>query len=115
MDCRIKGFGACMIGGFPHREADSFFHHALERLRKVTVHNVVPSLFTMGGFPINRIPKHFEARCLATHPDIVVLQFATSDLVVPVRRYRHHDGSISAAHRTTSATPSTHSDRLKWF
>lgn len=115
MDYRIRGFGACMIEGFPHRYEDSCFHHALEQLRKETAHNIISSLFTMGGFPINRIPKHLESKCLAARPDIVVLQFGTSDLVVPVRRQRRSDGSISAAHRSTSANPATQFDRLKWL
>jgi lysophospholipase L1-like esterase len=69
----------------------------------------------MGGFPIHRIPKHLEARCLAAQPDIVVLQFGTSDLVVPIRRRHRSDGSISAAHRSTSANPPTQLDRVKWY
>ena len=92
-----------MIGGFPHRQEDSFFHHTLRRLEHVAGCVLVPSIYTFGGFPVTRVPKHFKARCLDTHPDIVVLQFATSDLVVPVR----HDGSGSrpANHQVTVAAP----------
>jgi lysophospholipase L1-like esterase len=104
-----------MIEGFPHRYEDSCFHHALEKLRKEVAHNIIASRFTMGGFPINRIPKHLEAKCLAAQPDIVVLQFASSDLVVPVRRHHRSDGSVSASHRKTSANPATQLDRLKWL
>jgi lysophospholipase L1-like esterase len=104
-----------MIGGFPHRSEDSCFHYAVEKLRKESAQNVIPSLFTMGGFPINRIPKHLEAKCLAADPDIVVVQFATSDLVVPIRRkFSRQSGSVTAASRSVSANPPTLFDRLKW-
>ena len=114
MDCRIKGFGACMIGGFPHRQEDSFFHLAIERLRKQTEINLIPSVFTLGGFPITRVPKHLGARCLNEQPDIVVLQFASSDLIVPLRKH-HHSGSSSPAHRKVSTNLPAFGDRLKWY
>jgi lysophospholipase L1-like esterase len=115
MDCRIRGFGACMIGGFPHRQEDSFFHQALERLRKETSHNLIGSVFTLGGFPVTRAPKHVASRCLSANPDIVVVQFATTDLVVPIRRRRRRDGSISSVSGRTSASTASTFDRLKWL
>ena len=111
--CHIRGFGACMIGGFPHRQEDSFFHHAVERLRQETGQDIVDSLFTMGGFPVTRVPRHFHARCLAAEPDIVVLQFGSSDLVVPVRHRPQASSSISVQ-RHVSARRATALDRLNW-
>jgi len=102
-----------MIGGFPHRQEDSFLHLAVERLRRETKHHIVDSLFTMGGFPITRVPKHLQARCLAVRPDIVVLQFGSSDLIVPVRRHHHH-GSSTPVHHNVSARLPNLLDRLKW-
>ncbi len=101
-----------MIGGFPHRQEDSFLHLAVERLRRETKHHIVDSLFTMGGFPITRVPKHFEARCLAARPNIVVLQFGSSDLIVPVRR--HHHGSGTPIHQNVAAQSPNLLDRSKW-
>ena len=98
-----------MIGGFPHRQEDSFFHHAIERLRLETAHNIIDSLFTFGGFPVTRVPKHLKNRCLAAHPDIVVLQFGSSDLVVPLR-HRHH----GSRDRQVSKQPPTRLDQMKW-
>jgi hypothetical protein len=114
MDLKIKAFGACMIGGFPFRYEDSFFHLAVERLQKETSLQLIPSIFTFGGFPVTRIIKHLEPRCLTDHPDIVVIQFASSDLIVPVRR-NHHDNHISSAHRKVSTASPSLADRLKWF
>lgn len=91
-----------------------FFHHALERLRRESAPNLIPSLFTLGGFTVTRVPKHVDSRCLAAHPDIVVLQFASTDLIVPIRRKRHRDGSSAPVPHDPAAHPATGIDRLKW-
>ncbi len=102
-----------MIGGFPHRFEDSFFHQATERLRKITDHKLTTSQFTFGGFPITRVPKHFQPRCLEARPDIVVLQFATSDLIVPIRKQSNHLGTVPAQ-RNVLANPARLRHWLKW-
>ena len=113
MDFKIRAFGACMIGGFPHRYEDSCFHLAVERLRQETGHNLIPSIYTMGGFPVTRALKHLPARCLAAKPDIVVVQFGPSDLVVPLRRH-HHRHQDSAVKRKVSTAHAGATDRLRW-
>jgi len=102
-----------MIGGYPHRQEDSFFHLAIARLQAGTDHHISESLFTMGGFPITRVPKHFQARCLAARPNIVVLQFGASDLTVPLRR--HHPQSGQPIHASVSTQAPTWLDRKKWW
>jgi lysophospholipase L1-like esterase len=72
----------------------------------------VTSQFTFGGFPVTRVPNHLKPRCLDAHPDIVVVQFASSDLVVPLRRHRLQ--SSSPVHRKVSATTPTLFDRFRW-
>ena len=110
----IRGFGACMIDGFPHQPSDSFFHHAVTQLRQETAQHVTTSMFTMGGFPVPRVPRHLESKCLAFHPDIVVLQFGATDLVVPLRRKKNRDGTTAAAFHGRSAAPATLMSRLRW-
>lgn len=112
MDCHIRAFGACMIGGFPHRPEDSFFYQTIERLKKQSVHKIITSQFTFGGFPVTRVPKHLKPRCLDFHPHIVVLQFGSSDLIVPLRRH-HHQGS-KPVHRNVSTANPVLTDRLRW-
>ena len=114
MDLKIKAFGACMIGGFPHPAEKSFFYLAVERLQAETNHRIIPSLFTFGGFPVTRVPKHLQPRCLVEQPDIVVVQFASSDLIVPLRRNRHQH-SISSVSRTVSTANPGLADRVKWL
>lgn len=109
--------GACMIGGFPHRSEDSFFHHAIQRLRPETECRVVDSIYTFGGFPITRVPKHLAARCLNIRPHIVVMQFASSDLVVPVRRQpdRHNHGHGGRpVHHVVTVDPPKSADVWRW-
>jgi lysophospholipase L1-like esterase len=72
-------------------------------------------MFTLGGFPVTRVLKHLESKCLAEQPDIVVLQFGATDLIVPIRRQRRRDGGIYAAHRETSTKPASLPYRLKWI
>ena len=103
-----------MIDGFPHQPEDSFFHHAVTQLRRETSQTINASMFTLGGFPITRVPKHLPAKCLALHPDIVVVQFAATDLVVPLRRKRNRDGTSAAAFYGRSVKPATLSARLRW-
>lgn len=114
-ECHIRGFGACMIGGYPHRPEDSFLHLALEQLRNESKRTIDSSSYTLDGFPITRVPKHLASRCIAANPSIVVIQFATSDLIVPLRRKRNRQsGGISAAQRSVSNTSPNLIHRLNW-
>lgn len=103
-----------MIGGFPHRYEDSCFHLAMERLRQESGHNIIPSIYTFGGFPVTRVRKHLAARCLAAKPDIVVVQFASSDLIVPLRR-THHDHQVSSAARKVGTASASAVHSLRWL
>lgn len=111
MDCHIQAYGACMIGGFPHRPEDSFFHHAIQKLQIKRGSGIVSSSYTFGGFPVTRVPRHLKARCLDKHPHIVVLQFASSDLIVPI--HKHHHGS-EPVHRDVSEKLPSISDWFRW-
>jgi lysophospholipase L1-like esterase len=101
-----------MIGGFPHRPEDSFFHHAIEQLWTTTGAKVVTTQFTFGGFPVTRVPKHLKARCLDARPDVVVIQFGSSDLVVPLRP--NHDRSGHLVHRAVSDAMPGMMDWCRW-
>lgn len=117
---KISGFGACMIAGFPHRYEDSCFYLAIERLRKELGQSISSSIFTLGGFPVTHAIKYLPSKCLAARPDIVVLQFATSDLVVPVRRKHRHPvrglgGRMpSLTERKASDHRASAIDQLRW-
>ena len=86
MDIKIQGFGAESIAGVPHRFENSFFHLATERLRLESPHNLSSSLFTLSEFSAPRAIQHLPTHGLAEKPDIVVLQFGSSDLRISLRR-----------------------------
>ncbi len=113
MDHKIQAFGACMIGGFPHGYDHSCFHLAVEQLRAKTKDNVITSIFTLGGFPVTRVIKHLPTKCLASQPDIVVLQFGASDLIVPLRHPNHRSNGASV-HRQVKSRIANLSDRIQW-
>ncbi len=115
LECHIRGLGACMLGGYPHRHEDSFFHLALEQLRGESCCQITTSSYSLGGFPITHVPKHLTPRCVAANPDIVVIQFAASDLIVPLRRKRSRrkkDPHLAA--RTVSNQLPNLGNRLFW-
>jgi lysophospholipase L1-like esterase len=118
MGIHIAGFGACMIGGFPHRPEDSFFHRALERVWLSSGLDLTSSLVTLGGFPITRVSKHLEPKCLTARPDIVVMQFASCDLIVPLGKNRKSssksksDSRPSGEHHLLKSTGPFH--WVKW-
>ena len=101
-----------MIGGYPHRPEDSFFYQAVEQLRQTTGQPVLTTEFTFGGFPVTRVPKHLKPRCLDAHPDVVVMQFASSDMVVPLKS--HHDRSGRPVHQKVSDQMPGAGDWCRW-
>ena len=113
MDHKIQAFGACMIGGYPHGYDHSCFHLAIEQLRAKTTRTLVTSIFTLGGFPVTRVLKHLPTKCLANQPDIVVIQFGATDLIVPLRR-RHHRSNGASVHHLVSSRKAHLGDRINW-
>jgi lysophospholipase L1-like esterase len=115
LKCHIRGLGACMLDGYPHRQEDSFFQLTLEQLAGASTCQITTSSYTLGGFPITRIPKHLTPHCLAANPTIVVIQFATSDLVVPLRKKRkRQSGSVDSSPRRVSSQSPSLKNRLLW-
>ena len=105
---KIRAFGACMIGGYPHHYDDSFFHLAIQPFQQDTEHNLIPSISTLGGFPVTRVLKHLKPRCLDANPDIVVVQFGSSDLIVRTKKDRQQ------SNREVSTARLRPIDRLRW-
>jgi lysophospholipase L1-like esterase len=79
-------------------------------LRAESHPNLKTSIYTFGGFPVTRISKHLKPRCLDVQPDIVVLQFASSDLVVPI--HPHHPSNL--VHRDVPVQSPKMVDWCRW-
>ena len=106
---KIRAFGPCMIGGYPHHYDNSFFHLAMQPLQQQTEHNLIPSITTLGGFPVTRVLKHSKTRCLDADPDIVVVQFGSSDSIVRTKKDRQK------SNREVSTASLRPIDWLRWY
>ena len=117
MSLSITGFGACMIAGYPLQAEEGFLHRAVEQLRDEGRRQVALESISMGGFPAQRACHHFAKRCLARRPDVVVLQFGSTDASAPLRnafflRGSLHNGSHSRG--KVSDQPPSMKDLVKW-
>ena len=82
----IAGFGACMINGDPFRPEDSFFHKATWALKQELPQAVETSVISLPGLPITRAIKYYKKKIKPMRPDIVVVQFGSTDSVIPIRK-----------------------------
>ena len=81
----IIGYGACMIAGYPLPAENGFLHLATQHLRRQTPAQVNLEIVALGGFPAHRAPKHFAKRVLVHRPNLVVIQFGSTDASAPLR------------------------------
>src|SRR5215475_6469414 len=85
MSLRIRGFGACMIDGFPLPPETGFLHQAVRHLREKGKLDVDLDVVSMAGFPADRVQKHLAKEVLAHQPDVVVFQFGSTDAITALR------------------------------
>jgi lysophospholipase L1-like esterase len=85
---RIVGFGACMINGTPFGYEDSFFNVAISALESVFGNSVSidSTVVSLGGFPAIRAVKYLKKKVCALDPDIVIIQFGSTDASVSIRK-----------------------------
>ena len=86
MDLNVIGFGACMISGFPFPPDTGFLCQAMHQLHRDHQLQAWVEIVTMGGFPAQRAQKHLYKKVLVHRPDVVVLQFGSTDASAPLRR-----------------------------
>ena len=81
----IYGYGACMIAGYPLPAENGFLNLAVQHLRQQTQTQPSLEIVALGGFPATRAPKHLAKRVLVHRPDVVVIQFGSTDASAPLR------------------------------
>jgi lysophospholipase L1-like esterase len=86
MELKIIGFGACMISGFPFPAEAGFLSHAVHHFQEQHAFPIHHETVTLGGFPVPRAQKHLGRKVLGQRPDVVVLQFGSTDASAPLRR-----------------------------
>ncbi len=69
-----------MISGKPYKPETSFFNQ-MRRLE--SLFPVESDVVSFGGFPIDRARKYLAKQVLSSHPDYVVIQFSSVDIVSP--------------------------------
>jgi lysophospholipase L1-like esterase len=117
MSLSITGFGACMIAGFPLPAEKGFLHHAAQQLRRDRQRPVELNFVTMGGFPAPRAHKHFAKRVLTRRPDVLVLQFGSTDASAPLRNaffLRRSSHKTGRGAQKVSDQPPSAIDLAKW-
>ena len=75
-----------MIDGVPLPPETGFLHQAIQHLRERGKFDVDLEIVSMAGFPADRVQKHLANEVLAHQPDVVVLQFGSTDAVTALRR-----------------------------
>lgn len=81
---RILGFGACMVGGVPHGSEKGFFSLFVQAAQESATVAIQHKTISLGGFPVQRSAVHLH-RVLRWKPDLVVLQFGSTDITVDLR------------------------------
>ncbi|MDR3459443.1 MAG: SGNH/GDSL hydrolase family protein [Verrucomicrobiae bacterium] len=117
MNLSIVGYGACMIAGYPLAGDAGFLQRAVPTLEQSGQYKVALDIVPMGGFPAARARKHFAKKVLARRPDIVLLQFGSTDASAPLRRAfllrRLLRKDPHVREQVSTASPSS-TDLLKW-
>lgn len=106
-----------MIAGFPLAGEAGFLHRAVQALQQSGQFKVGLAIVPMGGFPASRARKHFAKKALARRPDIVLLQFGSTDASAPLRRavgLRHWLRKDPRVREQVSIRPASSKDLLKW-
>jgi GDSL-like lipase/acylhydrolase family protein len=83
-ELRIAGFGACMIGGYPHK-AGGMFEVACALIERRLSCSVRSKIVSLGGFPAPRAEKYLKRKVLDFNPDYVVIQFGSTDARCSIR------------------------------
>lgn len=106
-----------MIAGYPLPAENGFLHLAVQHLRQKHPAQVDLEIVALGGFPAPRAPKHFAKRVLVHRPDIVVLQFGSTDASAPLRNgvlLRQLMKPKPHSRQKVSAQPAAPVDGWKW-
>jgi lysophospholipase L1-like esterase len=117
MNLSIIGYGACMITGYPLAGDAGFLRKAVQTMEQSGRFKVALDIVPMGGFPASRARKHFAKKALARRPDIVLIQFGSTDASAPLRRafgLRRLFRKDPHVRETVSIHLPSSADPLKW-
>lgn len=106
-----------MIAGYPLSLETGFLYQAVQNLQQTGGFKVAVDVVAMGGFPVDRARKHLAKKVLSHRPDIIVLQFGSTDASAPLRnnfisRRKLHKRAHSP--EKVSTLPPASRDLWKW-
>ncbi len=118
---RVFGFGACMIAGYPLAQEAGFLAQFARRLAQEPGGPVTTETLSLPGFSAPRAAPYAASRVATKQPDIVVLQFGSTDSACPPvhpfepLRFKGKGKakSLPPAH-DPSLRPPRAADRLRW-
>ncbi len=136
----VFGYGACMLSGYPFQQAKSFFSHMLAGLPQDKKAEAMATsgykIVSLHRFTAVRAERHIRAQVLPYDPDVVVLQFGSSDVdCAPIHLFKQDQASFGRGGKTgQGSTPTSLSsaeaedcasgsglrlpgimDQLRWF
>jgi lysophospholipase L1-like esterase len=112
---RIAGFGACMIGGYPH-DGGGLFEVACGLVEKGLLLPVQSSIFTLGGFPAPRAEKYLKPRIFDFKPKYIVIQFGSTDAACPIRaKHRSKRPRLGVSQDRTLVRAPTMFTIVRWY
>ncbi len=114
----VIGFGACMIGGYPHAEENSFFRLAVRDAAAETGVNIHHSVTSIRSLPVTKAVDMLAEKVFSQNPDIVVFQFGSTDTRVPTRGLLREvlgPSVVSKQHVVVEDRPAQLKNRMAWF
>jgi len=106
-----------MIAGYPLAAEAGFLYRAVQTVQQSYQSKLTLEIVPLGGFPAARARKHFAKKALSQQPDIVVLQFGSTDASAPLRRavgLRHLLRKDPRVRDQVFNRPASSKDLLKW-
>lgn len=106
-----------MIAGYPLSITSGFLYQAIQQLHQGGEFKLTFDIVAMGGFPAHRARKYLAKKVFPAKPDIVVLQFGSTDASAPLRNNslsrRQAGGPARPAEKVSTGAPAP-GDILKW-
>ena len=100
-----------MIAGTPFARECSFFEIAIEKLTLTRSISIQSSVVSLAGCVSPRAEKHIKRQILKARPNIVVIQFGSTDAAVPIRNRLGRVGGTATKNSDSAITPI---DLIKW-
>jgi len=94
-----------MISGTPFGPESSFFELAISKLRLNRSDIIQSSIVSLQGFDAPRAARNIKHQIIKARPDIIVVQFGSTDAAVPIRKRLARRQRLARFASTTTMNP----------